>query len=166
MDRNTTADLQNGLEITPRKTPDNRIGVIALRGNVDLFHADLLREELKTALRTLAASDPEIPSPPQLEDDVSSPPLPTLIVDFRQVEYCDSAGAGLLLKANQWLSNVPGHLLLIVKTDTQPERLLKSLVTKSGPWEIRYSVPVYAASATHPLKQILAGGASEQEAVF
>jgi anti-anti-sigma factor len=80
----------------------DRAAVVVVSGELDLASAPALEEELHRALADAAD---------------------LLIVDLRELEFIDSTGLGLLIKANRQ-AEAAGRRFAIVKGQSQVQRLL------------------------------------------
>lgn len=82
---------------------ENHAAVIAVSGELDLASAPTLEHELQQA----ESSDAEV-----------------LILDLRQLEFIDSTGLGLLVKAHR-RSEESGRRFAVVRGSSQVQRLLE-----------------------------------------
>jgi len=81
----------------------NSATVIEVSGELDLASAPVLQQELERA----EGSDAEL-----------------VVLDLRELEFIDSTGLGLLVKAHRW-SEDAGRRFAVVKGSSQVQRLLE-----------------------------------------
>lgn len=94
------ADVQNQFQVDVRR--DGSSAVVAVKGELDL------------------ASGPELET--QL-DKISGPETQLVVVDLRQLDFMDSTGLSILVRAHQRLSE-EGCEIGLVKGSQQVQRLL------------------------------------------
>lgn len=81
---------------------EDKTAVVAVSGELDLASGPALERELSRALASPAAA---------------------LIIDLRELEFIDSTGLGILIKAHQ-RAQAEGRRLAVVKGPSQVQRLL------------------------------------------
>jgi anti-anti-sigma factor len=84
-----------------------------------------VRNEGKAAV-VVVSGELDLASGPQLEavlERLSGPPTELLVIDLREVEFMDSTGLSIIVKAHQRFADA-GHRLALVRGAPQVQRLL------------------------------------------